>query len=156
MRSANVNLAVADLSQGVAAAIESEPSHDGTGTDEDRLFRILKPVAGIAVAATVALVAIVSLQAPEVDVDGMDGTPPVVQGTTAGNVIAVPASYSLGNNNDRLTNYLIQHSEYSAPMGSRNVLLEIIGNDEIVAEETAKKTARNTETATDGDEKAEE
>ena len=64
-----------------------------------------------------------------------------------GNVSAVPVNYAPDNNSDRLTNYLIQHSEYS-PMGSRNVLLEIIGNDEVVAEKA--------EQATDGDEKAEE
>ncbi len=145
MRSFSVNLAVADLSQGVAVAIESEPSHDGTGTAEDRLFRVLKPIAGIAVAASVALLAIVSLQAP--DVDGIGESPPVVQAGMGGNVSAVPVNYVPDNNSDRLTNYLIQHSEYS-PMGSRNVLLEIIGNDEVVAEKA--------EQATNGDEKAEE
>ncbi len=145
MRSSSVNLAVADLSLGVAAAIESEPSHDGTIAEEDRLLKILKPIAGIAVAATVALVAITSLQ--PADVGGMDESPQISQLPMIGNVTAVPASYDLDSNTDRLTNYLIQHSEYSAPMGSRNVLLEIIGNDEVVDE---------SEQATDGDEKAEE
>ena len=146
MRSSSVNLAVADLSQGIAAAIESEPSHDGTLIDEDGLLKILKPIAGIAVAATVALVAITSFQSP--DVGSTDEPPQISQQTTGGSAIVVPASYAPGGSNGRLTNYLIQHSEYSAPMGSRNVQLEIIGNDEVVAEEA--------EQATDGDEKAQE
>ena len=99
--------------------------------------RWLKPVAGVAVAATVASVAILGLQRiqdpltdqapqvaatlpvqPVVTSEPADGSPSYI----------VPAPGSAGSlvNAARLTNYVVAHSEFSSPLSRRSVLSGIV------------------------------
>jgi negative regulator of sigma E activity len=101
-------------------------------------WRWLKPVAGMAVAATVAAVAIVGLQRMQ---DPMiDQAPQIASSTSAPAVVVVdeptavspayvvptPASAPSVVNAARLTNYVVAHSEYSSPLGRRSVLAGIV------------------------------
>jgi len=113
-----------DLAGRVAAALDAETAYDTAATPSGRP-RWLRPVAGAAVAATVAVVALMGLQnngeragvdavtadvsadAPPVatpgdEADGFAYTVPVDAALTVRPVSAVPA---------RLTNYMISHGE---------------------------------------------
>jgi sigma-E factor negative regulatory protein RseA len=121
-----------------AAVLESGPLAAGSArTASAQQWRWLKPVAGVAVAATVAAVAIFGLQrmqdpsiepapqmaastpAPQVIVDEPTADSPAY-------VVPTPASAPSLVNAARLTNYVVAHSEYSSPLGRRSVLSGIV------------------------------
>jgi sigma-E factor negative regulatory protein RseA len=94
-------------------------------------MRWLRPVAGLAVAAGVATVAILSVQQPAesplepiaqqqspVDASG-DGSYIVPEGQTPITNSLIPAT--------RLTNYVVAHSEYSSPLG----MLSGVADDDV-------------------------
>ncbi|HSD74498.1 MAG TPA: sigma-E factor negative regulatory protein [Steroidobacteraceae bacterium] len=100
-------------------------------------WRLLRPVAGVAVAATVAAVAILGLQSIQPSID----QPPQVavnvptQAVVIGSqsavespsyIVPAPASAGSPMNAARLTNYVVAHSEYSTPLGRRSVLSGIV------------------------------
>ncbi|HEX7115013.1 MAG TPA: sigma-E factor negative regulatory protein [Steroidobacter sp.] len=98
----------------------------------------LRPVAGLAVAASVAALAVFSVQrsgllpggptvavnesAPPPTVTIQDESPSYVVPTTTSQPVFVPAA--------RLTNYVVAHSEYSSPLGRRSVLTSVLTSDE--------------------------
>jgi sigma-E factor negative regulatory protein RseA len=153
LRSRAAVVAPADFSKRVAAAIEAEPPlQEGPerATPARKSVQWLRPAAGLAVAAGVAAVAILSLQppaespetpymadatstAPAGESNAVDaGSYIVPAGTTAGGY--VPAA--------RLTNYVVAHSEYSTPLGRRSVLSGVLteepddaGTDDSITEE---------------------
>ena len=112
----------------VMAAVEAEPAHQVRAV----AWRWSRPLAGVAVAASVALVAVLALQqqnpgsgtpAPQVAV-GVPATAPTV---VAGEVWERQASPVGG----RLNSYLVQHNEYAASSGVQGVLpyVRIVGYD---------------------------
>ena len=121
-----------------AAVLESGPLAAGSGrTARAQQWRWLKPVAGVAVAATVAAVAILGLQ--RMQDPSLDQAPQVAASTPAPQVIVdeptavspayvvpIPASAPSLVNAARLTNYVVAHSEYSSPLGRRSVLSGIV------------------------------
>jgi sigma-E factor negative regulatory protein RseA len=135
----------------VAAGIESE----SVSLKSRRLAaQWLKPVAGGAIAAGVAAVALVSLQTPAVlsTAEVQPNTVETSMGTTAsvGTSRSTPATDTglgatyvvppAGNhpsappirvmNSGQLANYVVAHSEYSSPLGQRNVLSGLVATDE--------------------------
>jgi sigma-E factor negative regulatory protein RseA len=132
------------FADGVMAAISAEPVRPAARVPS-ALLRRLRPVAGVAVAAGVAAVAILSIQrvgAPDTsgsaqlasDTTALTGPQVINQGvdpsyvvpgpsTTPAPAFAIPAA--------RLTNYVVAHSEYSSPLGRRSVLTGVLADDDV-------------------------
>lgn len=126
----------------VMAAVEQEPAQKAANRRGIRLSPILarglRPVAGIGIAATVAALAIFSVQRAGVE----SGPIAANQPTTA------PAAIVAQNSDDisyvvptgtsqsafvpatRLTNYVVAHSEYSSPLARRSVLTGVLAEDD--------------------------
>jgi sigma-E factor negative regulatory protein RseA len=131
----------------VMAALENEPAAVRSGWKvSPAAVRRLRPVAGFAVAASVAAIAVLSVQradmAPGVIADGATDA-----GATQTLAAAAPeASYTVPTTTStsafvpatRLTNYVVAHSEYSSPLGRRTVLSGVLSEDDVVSDESAE------------------
>jgi negative regulator of sigma E activity len=142
------------LAANVMAALEQEPVVHSRPALSANLLRRLRPVAGFAVAAGVAAVAVLTVQqggmAPALVADNQTETAPSVMlsvddepsytvPTTTGQPSAfVPAA--------RLTNYVVAHSEYSSPLGRRTVLSGVLSEDDLVSADEPAEDASNVET----------
>ena len=121
----------------VAAAIAAEAVPQTvapTRVSREKVLSWLRPAVGLAIAAGVAAVAVISFQ------PRLDGTQPVAQIVTdTPQVDDAAASYTVPTNVDtsaafvpaaRLTNYVVAHSEYSSPLGRRTVLSGVLSDDQ--------------------------
>lgn len=113
----------------VMAALEAQPEHHRQPAG--RLARAVKPLAGLAVAASVAVVAVLAVQQSRTP----DAGPGAVQ--VAANPPALPAAASAGidaptQNGSRLNAYLVNHSEYAASGGMPGMspYVRIVGYDQ--------------------------
>lgn len=130
----------------VSMAIAAEP--DGKRTSNPHKFipqipaaamRWLQPVAGVAIAAGVAAVAVMSLRPTAIQPEL------VATNRTAAETVSAPAndsaqapSYTVPANPGstafvpaaRLTNYVVAHSEYSSPLGRRTILSGVLSDDD--------------------------
>jgi sigma-E factor negative regulatory protein RseA len=126
--------------------------------------RYLRPAAGMAIAAGVAAVAVLTMQ-PAVQPDlGAVNTPLVAANQPAANEPSVaPAadaesSYVVPTSTTnsafipatRLTNYVVAHSEYSSPLGRRSVLSGVLADDEEVEALESGETAIQVSVEDDG------
>ncbi len=113
----------------VMHAIESEPAYQARSGP---WLRLAKPLTGVAVAASVALVAVLALQnvdpgtnspAPQVASTGL----PAAELAASGEVWERQPAPAGG----RLNGYLVQHNEYAASSGVQGVLpyVRIVGYD---------------------------
>jgi sigma-E factor negative regulatory protein RseA len=128
------------LAAKVAAALEQEAAPKPGAKISPVWMKRFRPAAGIAVAAGVAAVAVLSVQRSGVQPDaipfaanestpaavagiepGLDSSSYVVPPTTAAPAF-VPAA--------RLTNYVVAHSEYSSPLARRSVLTGVLSEDD--------------------------
>lgn len=109
------------LAERVMAAVDAEPA---PVTEPASPWRgLVKSVAGLAVAASVAVVAVLTLQTPEVAPPGtgvqVAATPPA----PADYVRLTPApAVPVAQTQDRLNEYLVNHSEYAASGGMPGML----------------------------------
>jgi negative regulator of sigma E activity len=131
------------ITRGFAARVRAAVAAEGSRKGSDRLRslgRWLRPVGGLAIAATVATVAILGLQRMQLGeplVATQVATTSVPAATIGGPAIDEEVSYvvpapSTGSPvmpAGRLTSYVVAHSEYSSPLGRRNVLSGIIAED---------------------------
>jgi sigma-E factor negative regulatory protein RseA len=129
----------------VMTAVEQEPARKAAVTRRGVrispvLSRSLRPVAGIGIAATVAALAIFSVQRAGVQTPGpIAANEPAVAPTA---IVAQssdgPASYIVPTSTSqaafvpatRLTNYVVAHSEYSSPLARRSVLTGVLAEDD--------------------------
>jgi sigma-E factor negative regulatory protein RseA len=126
----------------VMAAVDQEPAVARRAVRlSPRLVRSLRPVAGIGIAATVAALAIFSVQQAGVTPGPVAANEPAVAPTT---VVAQndddAASYIVPTSTSpsqpafvpatRLTNYVVAHSEYSSPLARRSVLTGVLSEDD--------------------------
>jgi sigma-E factor negative regulatory protein RseA len=104
-------------------------------------LRYLRPAAGMAIAAGVAAVAVLSLQpAGESDVGGAGTALIAANEPAVSPVVDAESSYVVPTSTTssafvpatRLTNYVVAHSEYSSPLGRRSVLSGVLADDEDV------------------------
>lgn len=133
----------------VRAAVAAEGSRKGVDRVRS-LGRWLRPVGGLAIAASVATVAILGLQRTQ-QLDPAVATPVVASSSVPATAIGGPAideqvSYTVPAPSTtgapvmpagRLTSYVVAHSEYSSPLGRRNVLSGIIAEDPTPMDEPA-------------------
>jgi sigma-E factor negative regulatory protein RseA len=129
----------------VMAALEQEPAQKAAVARRGArispvLSRSLRPLAGIGIAATVAALAIFSVQRAGVEAPGPIAANELTAAPTA--VVAQgsdePASYIVPTSTSqpafvpatRLTNYVVAHSEYSSPLARRSVLTGVLAEDD--------------------------
>ncbi|HEX2101271.1 MAG TPA: sigma-E factor negative regulatory protein [Candidatus Synoicihabitans sp.] len=104
------------------------------------LVRFGRPAVGMAIAASVAAVAVLMMQPvtqpelggeaplvaanePTVDATGADAGASYVVPTSTSNPAFIPPAA-------RLTNYVVAHSEYSSPLGRRSVWSGVVADDD--------------------------
>ena len=127
-----------DFAARVMAQVASEPTVRAPRVSPVTWHR-LRPAAGLAVAASVAALALFSVQR-----SGMFPTDEVVT-TAAENAVGTPelqeptdryvvpmnaSTSSVFIPATRLTNYVVAHSEYSSPLGRRSVLSGVLAEGE--------------------------
>jgi negative regulator of sigma E activity len=130
-----------DFSQRVASALQQDQAAGKTGVTANipRAWpQWLKPAVGMALAASVATVAIVNLRsqpAGEVQSLAADSLQPVAvtaQRPNVANSYVVPAAASTPSAPipvARLTNYVMAHSEFSSPLGRPNAVTGLLANE---------------------------
>jgi sigma-E factor negative regulatory protein RseA len=143
LRSGKTTPASRDFAAGVMARIASDAS--ASVAPRYRLsataLRRLRPAAGIAIAATVAALAIISVQragvlpsevmvANEADPVDADSLASSTEATDRYVVPTMPSTSSAFVPAARLTNYVVAHSEYSSPLGRRSVLSGVLTEGE--------------------------
>jgi sigma-E factor negative regulatory protein RseA len=126
------------LSRGLTArinrAIDGEPRPSGGSAQRARARRWWHPVAGAAVAAGVAAVAVVALQQRAVAPGVRPGVAVMAQSIPAGpskepRIYTTPAAVGeapAALPAARLTNYVFAHSKYSSVLGQSNVLAGLL------------------------------
>jgi len=134
-----------NLATRVSAAISAEPTLEGASVAETQGrraggFRWWQPVAGGAIAAGVAAMAVlwVRAQAPigSSEVVAQNPAPTAVVAQNE-NVNAAPEGYVVPTNVEprsfmppaELANYMVAHSEFSTPVSRRNLLSTLVGSD---------------------------
>jgi sigma-E factor negative regulatory protein RseA len=124
------------FSRRVHAALRQEPAGHGKGQTAGITARWLRPVAGAAVAASVAVVAVTALQTGRDETvlrPAAVATAPAERGyirAQDGALAAAPVSGS-GIDSSQLDVYLVNHNEYAASRGMRGMLpyVRIVGHD---------------------------
>jgi negative regulator of sigma E activity len=109
------------------------------------VVRYLRPAAGMAIAAGVAAVAVLTMQPASQPELGNVSAPLIAANQPAANESMVTpvedeSSYVVPTSTTssafipatRLTNYVVAHSEYSSPLGRRSVLSGVLADDEEV------------------------
>jgi sigma-E factor negative regulatory protein RseA len=128
-----------DFAATVMARIANEPASQPVRRFSPRMLQRLRPAAGIAVAATVAALAVFSVQqsglippSSEVVADTSTALAPatVSEETDRYVVPSMPSTSSAFIPATRLTNYVVAHSEYSSPLGRRSVLSGVLAEGE--------------------------
>jgi negative regulator of sigma E activity len=137
LRSSKPVVASRSFADKVMAAVDQEPA-----TARRRAPRVspvvlqrLRPVAGIGIAASVAAIAIFSLQRAGVAPDMVATNAPAPAPSA---VVAQSTDYVVPTNTSqpsfvpatRLTNYVVAHSEYSSPLARRSVLTGVLAEDD--------------------------
>jgi sigma-E factor negative regulatory protein RseA len=142
MRNAEPALVSRSFADKVMAAVGQEPAAGRSAARiSPALARRLRPVAGIGVAATVAALAVFSVQqagnnapatvalteqpsaAPTAIVaQQADDAASYIVPTATSQPAFIPAT--------RLTNYVVAHSEYSSPLARRSVLTGVLSEDD--------------------------
>jgi negative regulator of sigma E activity len=120
----------------VMAAVDQEPATVRRAARISPIaLRRLRPVAGIGIAATVAAIAIFSVQragvAPEtVATNAPAPAPSAVVAQSTDYVVPTSTSQPAFVPATRLTNYVVAHSEYSSPLARRSVLTGVLTDDD--------------------------
>jgi sigma-E factor negative regulatory protein RseA len=142
LRSGKTIPASKDFAAGVMARIGSDKAIPGSRHRvSPALLQRLRPVAGIAIAASVAALAIFSVQRSGMlpsevivadDRELVDGGSFVAstEATDRYVVPTMPSTSSAFVPAARLTNYVVAHSEYSSPLGRRSVLSGVLTEGE--------------------------
>ena len=115
-----------DFNIGVQLALQDEPD---VQAEPARLTRLFKPLAGLAVAASVAVVAVFSLQS--VRQESPAGASAVATAPVSNEFAAVDATPLLadtGNGAQRLDVYLVNHNEYAVNRGMLPYV-RLVGHD---------------------------
>lgn len=148
MRAERPAIASRQFASKVMAAIAQEPAQDPIVAPRSprispAALRYLRPAAGMAVAAGVAAVAVLTMQPlGQSDLEGPSATTALIAANepVAEPVVDSDPSYVVPTSTSRsafipatrLTNYVVAHSEYSSPLGRRSVLTGVLADDEEV------------------------
>jgi negative regulator of sigma E activity len=123
------------------AAVQHAPSQRASGMSP-AVVRYLRPAAGMAIAAGVAAIAVLTMQPSGQSDLAPVGAPLIAANQPAANESSVASdaesSYVVPTSTTqsafipatRLTNYVVAHSEYSSPLGRRSVLSGVLADDD--------------------------
>jgi negative regulator of sigma E activity len=134
------------LHERIAAEIDDKPIDTGNTAVAMNVSRAIRPLAGIAVAATVALVAIFALQ----QTPGVDDLADEIPTPLANENTSSPVVPSIDVQRERQRQYFLSHSGVSSQMGandlvSRLVTLrfseDVVGDPELDAADEQEDTA---------------
>lgn len=111
----------------VMAALDEQPEHHREPAG--RLARAVKPLAGLAVAASVAVVAVLAVQQARTPDSGQGGVQMAANQPTPATAARADAP---AQNGERLNAYLVNHSEYAASGGMPGMspYVRIVGYDQ--------------------------
>lgn len=120
-----------DLRGRIATALGEERPIETTPPIEASQSRWLRPVAGLAVAATVAGLAVVGLQTLEVESPARPRATIASETSGVGYTEPSPSAVSSevssnGPNSDTLTQYYLRHGETSADLGPNGILTRMV------------------------------
>jgi len=123
-----------DFHKGIQSALQSEPAvHVQASVPSSRLTHLFKPLAGLAVAASVAVVAVFSLQTVR-DETGSTATPAVAVAPMPNDYLRaeIPAQ-TVGSPRtpQSLNAYLVNHNEYAVNRGMLPYV-RLVGHEMIV------------------------
>ena len=155
LRHSNPAIASRSFADKVMVAVDQEPA---TARRAPRIspvvLRRLRPVAGFGIAATVAAIAVFSVQQSGVTPDTVATNAPA---TAPQAVVAQSTDYVVPTSTSspafvpatRLTNYVVAHSEYSSPLARRSVLTGVLAEDD--GDPDVATTVVNDETGVTGE-----
>jgi sigma-E factor negative regulatory protein RseA len=150
------------LAAKVAAALEAEAAPKSSSWVASRISPVwmkrIRPAAGIAVAAGVAAVAVLSLQQAGIEQptsialngqvpDAVDTVAPGFESPSPSYVVPSTATATPFVPATRLTNYVVAHSEYSSPLARRSVLTGVLADEDSGESEAAPETQADDATA---------
>lgn len=131
-------LAGADrLHERIAAAIDEKPADAGDNTDAIKVSRAIRPLAGFAVAATVALVAIFALQ-QSTGIDELPNDTSLVSDNTPGDVVP-----SIDAQQERQRQYFRSHADSLSQLGANGLVSRVVTlrfSEELVADPEVDET----------------
>lgn len=146
MRGESSARGVQHLRRRIAAAIDDKVVEEGQTGTEAKTGRALRPLVGIAVAASVALVAIFGLQlTPRTDT-GVPGTN-VVAGEATDNAYSTPKPLD-----QQILQYVERHGAASSELGANGIrarLTTLRQSEEVLVDEVAEEEARDEEDSVD-------
>jgi negative regulator of sigma E activity len=119
-----------DLSDSLRTAMDGNVAEEDAAIPARAWWRIAKPIAGVAIAASVALAALFLVRGPEVpgvpvaqvDAPPVEATAYVVPTVQEQNVIVRPQL--------RLTNYLVSHGQYTSSLGRQLINSSVVAYEE--------------------------
>ena len=110
------------LHERISAAIDEKPADAGDDVGVTQASRAIRPLAGIAVAATVALVAIFALQ-QTTGVDELASEMPV---PLASDITPGPVVPSIDAQEERQRQYFRNHAESSSQLGANGMISRVV------------------------------
>lgn len=141
----------------VAAALENDAASAPIAAPAVKIGnqpRWLKSVGGVAIAASVALVAVLAVRNQPVvaptTTAAVETLKPVVLTAQRLDSYVVPSVANAPTAPlpaTRLTNYVVAHSEFSSPLGRRNVMTGLMAGEQPVPETMSETTIEETQTA---------
>jgi negative regulator of sigma E activity len=134
-------LAGADrLHERIAAAIDEKPADAGDNAGVMRASRAIRPLAGIAIAATVALVAIFALQQTTGIDELADETPvPVASADARGDVVP-----SIDVQQERQRQFFRNHTDSTSQLGANGMISRVVSlrfSEELVVDPAADESS---------------
>ncbi len=116
------------IADAVTGALQTEPAH--RVGHAALLRKAAKPIAGLAVAASVAVVAVLSLQQVGPDASGSGAIPMAQAPAVPATLVRAPQDNSAATA-AQLNQYLVNHNEFAAGTGVRGMLpyVRIVGFD---------------------------
>lgn len=136
-----------DFSLRVAAAIEQDkPVEGGKKIVAPKSPHWLKPAIGMALAASVAAISVLSVRNLQNNGNVAPAAQLAATATTGSSLVTRANSYvvpvatttpSVPISATRLTNYVVAHSEFTSPLGRRNMLTGLVTSDQ-KSEETVE------------------
>ncbi len=111
--------------QAIHDQIEQEPAITATSSSSSAGLRVFKPVAGLAIAASVAAMAIIGLQNLGQDVSPYESSPRLAQtqpATAIQRVSGTRWNMQQPDTEMRLNGYLVNHSEYTSGISLQGMI----------------------------------
>ena len=135
------------LLERVAAEIDDKPLADDVAEPESAPTRAMRPLIGVAVAASVAMIAIFGLQiTPGID-DEVAGDAAVVAESVEDSAYTVPDQID-----DQLRQYYLSHGASSSELGANGMNARLVTlrlSDEVLSEEEAEDSSEAENSADD-------